>query len=117
MAKHNRKSFRFIGTGRGSQILSTANGSKDNIKEAQTSAPCSAYCQRWGSWPFPYGHHSMRRSLLCYGFCSLRRMERFNDALYRIAIRRCIMVRSETTWGPQQPSEVTTRGTTTIYRI
>jgi hypothetical protein len=35
MAKHNRKSFRFIGTTRGSQIPSTANGSKDNIKEAQ----------------------------------------------------------------------------------
>ena len=44
MAKNNRKSFRFMGTARGSQIPLTANGSKDKIKEGQTSAPCSAYC-------------------------------------------------------------------------
>ena len=29
----------------------------------------------------------------------------------------CVMVRSEATWGPQQASEVTTRGTATTYRI
>jgi len=55
VAKHNRKSFRFIGTARGSQIPSTANGPKDKIKDQ--GGPNKRTMQRRfaSAWPYRVG--------------------------------------------------------------
>jgi len=52
VAKHNRKSFRFIGTARESQILSTASGPKDKIKDQ--GGPNKRTMQRRFAPPWPY---------------------------------------------------------------